>query len=117
MHLTNQETNARITSLALDHFMENLYAGTSAGEMFHINVRDRENPFLAGKIRVSDKAVTALGFLLGDVSLVVGDAGGGVIVWMQVRDEMLSSGWAFKKVHALKSHHASVTDCYFVSEG
>ncbi|HHT9136025.1 MAG TPA: ABC transporter permease subunit [Candidatus Wunengus sp. YC60] len=105
---TNQENKAEITSLALDHFMENLYAGTSAGEIFHINVKDRENPFLAEKILVSDKAVTALGFLLGDVSLVVGDYGGGVNVWMQVRDEASPSGWVLKKVHTLKSHHAPV---------
>lgn len=108
--LTHQENNARITSLALDHFMENLYAGTSAGEIFHINVRDRENPFLAEKVRVSDQAVTTLDFLLGDVSLVVGDHGGGVNVWMRVRDEASPSGWAFKKAHTLKSHPAPVTD-------
>jgi phosphate transport system permease protein len=108
IHSTNQENKAEITSLALDHFMENLYAGTSAGEIFHINVKDRENPFLAEKILVSDKAVTALGFLLGDVSLVVGDYGGGVNVWMQARDEASPSGWALKKVHTLKSHHAPV---------
>ncbi|MBI2470469.1 MAG: ABC transporter permease subunit [Planctomycetes bacterium] len=106
--LTDQENKAEITSLALDHFMENLYAGTSAGEIFHINVRDRENPFLAEKVKVSDKAATALGFLLGDVSLVVGDYDGGVNVWMQVRDEASPSGWALKKVHTLKSHHAPV---------
>ncbi len=103
-----QESQTEITFLALDHFMENLYAGTRAGEVFHIKVKDRENPFLAEKIKVSDKAVTALGFLLGDVSLVVGDSGGGVNVWMQVRDEASPSGWALKLAHALKSHCAPV---------
>lgn len=107
-HLTEQENKIEITSLALDLFMENLYVGTSLGELFHINVRDRSNPYLVEKARVSDKAITALGFLLGDVSLVIGDAGGGVNVWMQVRDEMRSSGWALNKVHTLTSHHAKV---------
>ncbi|OOP56169.1 MAG: hypothetical protein AYP45_10535 [Candidatus Brocadia carolinensis] len=106
--LTEEKSATEITSLTLDLFMENLYAGTSSGELFHINVSDRENPFLVETVKVSESAVTALGFLLGDVSLVVGDASGGVHVWMQVRDTMSSSGWALKKVHTLASHGAPV---------
>lgn len=102
------ESGVEITSLAIDLFMENLYVGTASGELFHINVRDRENPFLVEKTKASDKAVTALGFLLGDVSLVAGDQGGGVNVWMQVRDEISPSGWTLKNVHTLKSHLAPV---------
>lgn len=108
IHASGQKGGAGITSMALDLFMENLYIGTSSGEIFHINVQDRENPFLAEKIRVSDKAVTALGFLLGDISLVVGDQNGGVNVWMQVRDAVSPSGWTLKKVHTLTSHNAPV---------
>ena len=107
-NLIAQESGVEITSLALDLFMENLYIGTASGELFHINVRDRENPFLVEKTKVSDKAVTALGFLLGDVSLVAGDQGGGVNVWMQVRDEVSPSGWTLKNVHTLRSHLAPV---------
>ncbi|KXK33669.1 MAG: phosphate ABC transporter permease component [Candidatus Brocadia sinica] len=108
VHLTEQRNSTGITSLALDLFMENLYVGTSSGELFHINVRDRGSPYLAEKVKVSDHAITALGFLLGDVSLVVGDHGGGVNVWMQVRDEVSPSGWTLKKVHTLTSHNAPV---------
>ena len=50
--------------------------GTSSGDIFHINVRESENPFLRERVKASDAAITALGFLLGDVSLVVGDNGG-----------------------------------------
>ena len=108
INLTGERNKIEITSLALDLFMENLYVGTSSGEIFHINVQDRENPFLAEKVRVSDHAVTSLCFLLGDVSLVVGDHGGGVNVWMLVRDEVSPSGWSLKKVHTLESHNAPV---------
>lgn len=105
---TRQKSKVEITSLVLDLFMENLYVGTSSGELFHINVKDRSNPCLVEKVRVSDKAITALGFLLGDVSLVVGDVTGGVNVWMQVRDEVSPSGWTLKKAHTLTSHSAPV---------
>lgn len=97
-----------ITAMALDLFMENLYVGTSSGELFRIDVGDRSNPCFAEKVKVSERAVTALGFLLGDVSLVVGDKGGGVSVWMQVRDDASPSGWALKKVHNLTSHNTPV---------
>lgn len=109
LHFPGLENGTDITSLALDHFMENLYIGTSLGELFHINISDKENPSLQEKLRVSDKAVTTLGFLLGDVSLVVGDYEGGINIWMQVRDEMSPSGWALKKIHTLKPHNAPVT--------
>jgi phosphate transport system permease protein len=98
----------QITSLVLDHFMENLYVGTSYGEVFHIDVSDRESPFLRENVKVSDEAVTSLGFLLGDVSLVVGDQEGDVNIWMQVRDETTVSGWSLKKVHSLEPHDAGV---------
>jgi phosphate transport system permease protein len=98
-----------VTSLALDHFLENLYVGASNGELFHFNISDKENPYLVEKIKASDTAITALGFLLGDISLVVGDQRGGINVWMRVRDEASASGWALKKIHTLKSHNASIT--------
>ncbi|NUN23216.1 MAG: ABC transporter permease subunit [Candidatus Jettenia caeni] len=103
------ENGVDITSLALDHFMENLYIGTSLGELFHINISDKENPSLQQKVKVSDKAITTLGFLFGDISLAVGDYKGGVNIWMQVRDETSPSGWVLKKIHTLKSHDAPVT--------
>jgi phosphate transport system permease protein len=49
-----------------------------------------------------------LGFLLGDVSLVIGDEGGNVTVWMQTRDEASPTGWFFRKVHTLMPHNAPV---------
>lgn len=107
-NLIKPENKVGITSLALDSFMENLYVGTSFGEIFHINIRDKENPFVQELIKVSDKAVTALGFALGDISLIVGDYDGRVSVWMQVREEISSSDAVLKKIHVLKSHTAPV---------
>jgi len=98
-----------VTSLAIDYFTENLYVGTAHGEIIHINVSDRENPFLEERVKVSDESVTSLGFLLGDVSLVVGDRKGGISTWMRVRDETSQSGWSLKKVHTGKSHQAGIT--------
>ena len=106
---TEQGKDLPVASLAIDYFTENLYVGTAQGEVIHINVRDRENPFLDERVKVSDESVTSLGFLLGDVSLVVGDRKGGISTWMRVRDETSPSGWSLKKVHTGKPHQAGIT--------
>ena len=69
----SKRVKIEITSLAVDIYMENLYAGTSLGDVYHIDIREKENPFLEERIKVSDESITSLEFLLGDVSLVVGD--------------------------------------------
>ncbi len=105
---TVQEKEQQVTSLTIDLFMENLYVGTTLGEIIHINVKDRENPFLEEKVKVSDDSVTSLGLLLGDVSLVVGDKAGNLNTWMRVRDENAHSGWSLRKVHTIGPHQASI---------
>ncbi|MBE7444151.1 MAG: hypothetical protein HS132_02430 [Planctomycetia bacterium] len=87
--------------------MENLYVGTSSGEIFHINVQDRENPFLAEMVRVSDKAVTALGFYWGHLPCRWRP------IWQrEYLDAGKGCGIAFRlgpeKIHTLKSHNAPV---------
>jgi phosphate transport system permease protein len=108
IHLLPEQKKEDITSLALDRFMKNLYVGMSSGKIFLINIEDKENPVLQERIKVSDEAVTLLGFLLGDVSLVIGDSGGNVSIWMQVRNKTSSSGWSHNKIHILKSHNNPV---------
>ena len=107
--LAEQERNLQVTSLAIDYFTENLYVGTAHGEVIHINVRDRENPLQQERIKVSDESVTSLDFLLGDVSLIVGDEGGKISTWMRVRDETAQSGWSLKKIHTVEPHQADIT--------
>ncbi len=104
-----QVSDLQVTSLAIDYFTENLYVGTEHGEVIHIALRDRENPFLREKVKASDVSVTSLGFLLGDVSIVVGDQKGNISTWMRVRDETSQSGWSLKKVHIGKPHQTGIT--------
>ncbi|MBC8548892.1 MAG: hypothetical protein H8D23_04515, partial [Candidatus Brocadiales bacterium] len=106
---TEQREELPVTALAIDYFMENFYVGTVHGEIIHINVKDKENPFLEEKIKVSEEPITSLQFLLGDVSLITGDQKGRVSTWMRVRDETTSSGWTLKKVHAVEPHQSGIT--------
>jgi phosphate transport system permease protein len=80
-------TAGAITALALDGRAEDLFVATSTGEVLHYDVRDRQTARPADKVAVASKpgvAVTALGFLIGDRTLVVGDQAGGVSTWQIV---------------------------------
>ncbi len=91
----------RITSLVIDGFLENLYAGAESGNIYHFDIRERSSPKLINTIKASISPVTALSFLLGDVSLVVGDGQGGINIWFRVRDDTAETGWRLKKIHTL----------------
>jgi phosphate transport system permease protein len=81
------QTTGEVTALALDGRAEDLFVGTSTGEVIHYDMRDRQSPRPLDQVAVTSKpglAVTALGFLIGDRTLVAGDQGGGVSTWQVV---------------------------------
>jgi len=76
-----------VTALRMDRRGEELLAGTSRGQVVRYDLRDRANPKVAETVEVSSRpgaAVTALSFLNGDRTLVVGDAAGGVSTWQVI---------------------------------
>jgi phosphate transport system permease protein len=76
--------NGEITALALDNRGEDLFVGTSAGEVVRVDLRERDQPKASAPLRVTAPpgiAVSAMNFLIGDRTLVVGDASGGVGTW------------------------------------
>ena len=101
--------NDKITSLAMDGFLENLYAGAESGNIYHFDIRERSSPKLINTVKASISPITALSFLLGDVSLVAGDGQGGINIWFRVRDETAETGWRLKKIHTFKSQNGAIT--------
>ena len=100
---------AEVTALALDKYQANLLVGTATGEILHWQIDEPENPILSDTFSASKgHSVSALGWLLGDRSLVVGDADGGVSVWFQVRKSQDSQEAPFRQIHVLQSHTAPV---------
>ena len=74
--------DGEITALALDRRAEDLFIGTSLGQVVRYDLREKASPTVAEAVTVSPGvAVTALSFLLGDRTLVVGDHAGGVSSW------------------------------------
>jgi phosphate transport system permease protein len=77
-----------ITALALDGRGEDLFVGTSSGSVVRVDLRDPGEPKVARAVQATSRAgagVTALGFLLGDRTLLVGDEAGGVSTWQLVQ--------------------------------
>ncbi len=83
----NLEIDGGVTKLALDGRAEDLFIGTSRGQVLRYDLRDPTNPARVEVTDVTDgrgAPVTALGFLIGDRTLVVGDEAGGVSTWQIV---------------------------------
>jgi phosphate transport system permease protein len=100
-----------VTALVLDGRGETLSIGTAGGNLFHVDVREGTQPVLVETSAVAPPgtAVTALAYLIGDRSLVVGTDSGDVSVWMPVRVAKESNRTRFQAVHHFASHPAAVT--------
>ena len=73
-----------LTVLLLDGERQNLYGGTANGQLYwwRLDAGDSVPPAVAS---AGSAAVTAMTFLIGDRSLVVGQQNGAVSVWFPVR--------------------------------
>jgi len=100
-----------VTALVLDGRGETLSVGTADGHLYHWDVRETGHPVLLEKRKVSPSgaAVTALAYLIGDRSLVIGTGTGEVSVWMPVRTTKESNQTQLQPIHRLAPHPGAVT--------
>ncbi len=80
-------TQGAISAIAVDSRGGDLFVGTDRGEVVRVDLRSARTRAPAPAIVASQTGagITAMGFLLGDRRLVVGDAAGGVATWQLVR--------------------------------
>jgi phosphate transport system permease protein len=100
-----------VTALIFDSRGETLVVGTGGGSLYSYDLREGGQPILTETLSVapSGASVTALSYLIGDRSLVIGDSAGGVSVWMPVRQDQDSASTRFRQIHRFDTHPASVT--------
>lgn len=103
------ETAGEITALRLDGRAEDLFVGTSRGQVLRYDLREREAPTPLEAVDVSPAGapVTALGFLIGDRTLVVGDQAGAVSTW-QVIPPPRGGERRLTRIHRFRAHAAPV---------
>jgi len=73
-----------LTQMLIDRDQRNLYAGTTGGDIYWWKL-DRGDGFPPQVATAGAFAITALSLLIGDRSLVVGQANGSLSVWFPVR--------------------------------
>ena len=81
------DVSGEITALQLDGRGEDLFVGTSQGQVLRYDMKDPSAPRLAEAVAVTSRPripVRTLAFLLGDRTLIVGDQAGGVSSWQVV---------------------------------
>ena len=110
MNLTKFLGEAELTKLEIDYSAEKLIAGTMNGELFWFDISDPENVYLKDNWKVSDSPVSALSFLIGNNTLIIGNTDGQVSGYFPARtpDNVLK----FMPVHHFESHSAAVTQIY-----
>lgn len=101
-------STGRISALAMSSSGDRVFAGTDMGEIYRWDVSDGEDPVLLEKTQAfsDQRKITALDMVFGDVSLIVGDASGGVSTWFPVRTK--GSGWKLTHIHTLTGHSSAV---------
>lgn len=106
------DISGRVTAFTLASRAELLAVGTEEGRVYHFDLRDEAKPVLTETTQSAERgqAITALAYLMGDRSLVVGDAAGRVVVWMPVREHAATNTTHMTPIHRLASHQHAVTD-------
>ena len=99
--------DGKATQVLLDGRIRQLLVGTDQGQVYEWRLGGVEHaPAFVGHIAVSEVAVSALAYALGEVSLVVGDAAGHVSTWFKVEENGHRS---YRKIHAFVPHATAVT--------
>ena len=97
-----------LSVLLLDDLGETLLGGTKDGRLLYWDIQDIRNPRLMGTYSAGT-AITALSYLIGDRSIVVGTDRGAVSVWMSVIDPDVGGDPRLQPIRDFASHDGAVT--------
>jgi len=105
------QMSGSVTALVMDGRGETLSVGTADGHLYDWDVRETGHPVLLERVAVSPAhaPVTALAYLIGDRSLVIGTGSGEVATWMPVRVTKEGNATKLLRIHQFPAHPAAVT--------
>ncbi len=104
----SEEGVETISVLLLDELGETLLGGTKDGRLMYWDIQDIQSPRLMGSYSAGT-SITALSYLIGDRSIVVGTASGKIAVWMSVIDPDVGGDPRLEKIRDLAPHDGAVT--------
>lgn len=99
----------RVQALLVSITLTDLLVGDYEGNVSYYNIRSITNPVLQDTARVVGEGVTvsAMEYLLGTVSVIVGGSDGSVTQWMLVRDDETNERY-LASVRSFQSHDGPV---------
>ena len=110
VHDLTRQLPAPARSVVVDGPGRQLLAGTASGEIIEWSLEGpRTPPRYSRTLSVSQHPVTALEFLLGDLSLAVGDASGGLSVWFEVPEPGESGARRYRRIHTFPARESAIT--------
>ena len=100
----------KISAVAVDTKGHYLYAGTENGMLLRWDISEPGQARLLDTVQATGErqAVTALSLVLGDVSIAVGDATGGLSTWFPVKAPGSSDDRRLSRIHTLRSSKSKV---------
>ncbi|HHL71149.1 MAG TPA: ABC transporter permease subunit [Bacteroidetes bacterium] len=101
-------TAAVATALSIEGPAQALYVGTRDGSISKFSLDVEDEAVLLQKFQAAETPITLLGFLIGERSLVVGDAAGNVSVWFEAFDPEQAGVRTMLRAHTLASHNTKV---------
>ncbi|MCK5718584.1 MAG: ABC transporter permease subunit [Thiomargarita sp.] len=80
---------ATITHILLDKEQRTIFLADEEGQISYIDINDITEPTIMQRLRVVEigQEITAIEFLTGDISLLIGDSEGRISQWFLVRDD------------------------------
>jgi phosphate transport system permease protein len=94
--------------MLLDKALRSLFITDSEGFIHYYSINDFKNSRLVATVNAGEGSpITAIDFLVGSVSLIVGNERGELSQWFLVRDE--NNNYDLTKIREFKSHKNSIT--------
>jgi phosphate transport system permease protein len=98
-----------IIDLKLDIEQRELYVADALGNVYFYDISNKEEPRLIQKVKAVEDGVqiTALEFLAGGISILIGDSSGQVAQWFPVRDE--DNNYTLQKIRSFNKQTSAIT--------
>ena len=97
--------------LIFDGLGESLLIGTEEGQLAHWNIQDLDAPQLLDTYTITDRddSITAMTYLIGDRTLIIGTRSGMVAAWMPIRDHERNNVFRLQQIRSFATHTGAVT--------
>lgn len=98
----------QVTYMALDRQQEELYLADKEGYISYYDISKKEAPRLVQRVKAvpQDTRITALSFLGGGASLLVGDSSGRITQWFSVRDK--NNNYTLEQIRTFEAQQAPI---------